>query len=90
MSKFRKWNLREPKLAKFPGGACPRTPLEARAFGANNYSLFSITWDWNLCFSEAIFIFPSQYFPPYANLRNLSADQENWQNVTMQPCKLGS
>ena len=48
MSKFRKWNLREPKFAKFPGGACPRTPLEARAFGANNYSLFSITWGWNL------------------------------------------
>ena len=49
MSKFRKWHLREPKFAKFPGGACPRTPLEARAFGANNYSLFSITWGWNLC-----------------------------------------
>ena len=49
MSKFRKWNLREPKFAKFPGGACPRTPLEARAFGANNYSLFSIIWGWNLC-----------------------------------------
>ena len=49
MSKFRKWNLREPKFAKFPGGACPRSPLEARAFGANNYSLFSITWGWNLC-----------------------------------------
>ena len=28
-------------LQNFPGGACPRTPLEARAFGANNYSLFS-------------------------------------------------
>ena len=49
MSKFRKWHLREPKFAKFPGGACPRTPIEARAFGANNYSLFSITWGWNLC-----------------------------------------
>ena len=49
MSKFRKWHLREPKFAKFPGGACPRTPLEARAFGTNNYSLFSITWGWNLC-----------------------------------------
>ena len=49
MSKFRKWHLREPKFAKFPGGPCPRTPLEARAFGANNYSLFSITWGWNLC-----------------------------------------
>ena len=49
MSKFRKWNLREPKFAKFPGGACPQSPLEARAFGANNYSLFSITWGWNLC-----------------------------------------
>ena len=23
----------------------------------------------------------------YANLQNLSVDQENWQNVTMQPCK---
>ena len=49
MSKFKKWHLWEPKLAKFPGGACPRTPLEAGAFGANNYSLFSITWGWNLC-----------------------------------------
>ena len=52
MSKFRKWHLREPKFAKFPGGACPRTPLEARAFGANNYSLFSITWGWNLCYHQ--------------------------------------
>jgi len=34
MSKCRKWHLREPKLAKFHGGACPQTPLEARAFGA--------------------------------------------------------
>ena len=42
MSKFRKWHLREPKFAKFPGGggAYPRTPLEDCAFGANNYSLF--------------------------------------------------
>ena len=71
MSKFRKWNLREPKFAKFPGGACPRTPLEARAFGANNYSLFSITWGWNLCFSEAIFIFPSQYPPAICKLAEL-------------------
>ena len=55
MSKFRKWNLREPKFAKFPGGACPRTPLEARAFGANNYSLFSITWGWNLCIAQIVF-----------------------------------
>ena len=52
MSKFRKWNLREPKFAKFPGGACPQSPLEARAFGANNYSLFSITWGWNLCHND--------------------------------------
>ena len=49
MSKFRKWHLREPKFAKFPRGACPRFPLEACAFGTNNYSLFSITWGWNLC-----------------------------------------
>ena len=49
MSKFRKWHLREPKFAKFPRGACPRTPLDACAFGTNNYSLFSITWGWNLC-----------------------------------------
>ena len=54
MSKFRKWHLREPKFAKFPGGACPRTPLEARAFGANNYSLFSITWGWNLCVCHSL------------------------------------
>ena len=33
MSKCRKWHLREPKFAKFHGGACPQTPLEARAFG---------------------------------------------------------
>ena len=37
MSKFRKWNLREPKFAKFHGGACPKTPLEARASGAKKY-----------------------------------------------------
>ena len=54
MSKFRKWHLREPKFTKFPGGACPRTPLEARAFGANNYSVFSITWDWTLLKSPSI------------------------------------
>ena len=35
-------------MQNFPG-ACPLTPLEARAFGTNNYSLFSITWGWNLC-----------------------------------------
>ena len=34
MSKCRKWHLREPKFAKFHEGACPQTPLEARAFGA--------------------------------------------------------
>ena len=49
MSKFKKWHLREPKFVKFPGGACPRTPLKVRTSGANNYSLFSITWGWNLC-----------------------------------------
>ena len=49
MSKFRKLHLREPELAKFPGGACPRTPLEVRAFGANKYHLYSFTWGWNLC-----------------------------------------
>ena len=26
MSKFRKWHLRKPKLAKFPGGHAPRPP----------------------------------------------------------------
>ena len=61
MSKFRKWNLREPKFAKFPGGAGPQSPLEARAFGANNYSLFSITWGWNLC-PVLFFPFPLQIF----------------------------
>ena len=30
-------------LKQNPSQACPRTPLEARVFGANNYSLFSIT-----------------------------------------------
>ena len=47
MSKFRKWYLREPLR-----GACPWSLLEARTFGANNYSLFSITWGWNLCTSR--------------------------------------
>ena len=37
MSKCRKWHLREPKFAKFHEGACPHTPLEARAFGAKKY-----------------------------------------------------
>ena len=37
MSKCRKWHLREPKFAKFHGGACPQTPLEARASGAKKY-----------------------------------------------------
>ena len=37
MSKYRKWHLREPKFAKFHGGACPQTPLEARASGAKKY-----------------------------------------------------
>ena len=42
MSKCRKWHLREPKFAKFPGEACPQTPLKSRAFGhrvsaANKY-----------------------------------------------------
>ena len=51
MSKFRKWHLRKRKFAKFPrgGGACPGPPLEVCAFGTNNYSLFSVTWGWNLC-----------------------------------------
>ena len=34
-------------MQNFPG-ACPLTPLEARAFGTINYSLFSIAWGWNL------------------------------------------
>ena len=37
MSKCRKWHLREPKFAKVHGGACPQTPLEARASGATKY-----------------------------------------------------
>jgi len=46
MSKCRKRHLRKPKFAKFPGGACPQTPLEA---GAKRVSLFSFKRGWNLC-----------------------------------------
>ena len=56
MSKCRKCHLRETKFAKFPGGACPQTPLEARAvgarlsaFGANRASLFLLKRGWNVC-----------------------------------------
>ena len=48
MSKSRKWHLTKPKFAKFPGGG-GGPPLEVHAFGTNNYSLFSVTWGWNLC-----------------------------------------
>ena len=41
LSKRTKWHLREPIFQKFPGGgacrACPRTPLETRAFGAREF-----------------------------------------------------
>ena len=60
MSKLGKWHLREPIFAKFPGRACPRSPLEARTFSANNYSLFSITWGWNLSYFQVVkFLFES-------------------------------
>lgn len=38
----RKGNIRELKSKRFPGGACPRTPLEACAFGVRlgNRSVF--------------------------------------------------
>ena len=56
MSKCRKCHLRETKFAKFPGGACPQTPLEARAvgarlsaFGAKRASLFLLKRGWNVC-----------------------------------------
>ena len=71
MSKFRKWHLREPKFAKFPGGPCPRTPLEARAFGANNYSLFSITWGWNLCYLNARSRLEIPVWLPWCHKNNL-------------------
>ncbi len=41
MSKCRKWHLREPKFAKFPGGTCFQTPLEAHTFSAKNTPFFS-------------------------------------------------
>ena len=74
MSKFRKWHLREPKFAKFPGGACPRTPLEARAFGANNYSLFSITWGWNLCESSRLAFNENPEYGPQSRTNSASVD----------------
>ena len=62
MSKCRKCHLRETKFAKFPGGACPQTPLEARAvgarlsaFGANRASLFLLKRGWNVCLGELVF-----------------------------------
>ena len=58
MSKCRKCHLRETKFAKFPGGACPQTPLETRAvgarlraFGAKRASLFLLKRGWNVCIS---------------------------------------
>ena len=39
-SKCRKWHLREPKFAKFPGGTCPQNPLEASTFSAKNTPWF--------------------------------------------------
>ena len=62
MSKCRKCHLRETKFAKFPGGACPQTPLEARAvgarlsaFGANRASLFLLKRGWNVCMYHVMF-----------------------------------
>ena len=37
------------EMASGGGGHAPGPPLEIRAFGTNNYSLFSVTWGWNLC-----------------------------------------
>ena len=42
----------------------PQAPLEDRAFGANNYSLFSITWGWNLCLREGILTLINHSFMP--------------------------
>ena len=56
MSKCRKCHLRETKFAKFPGGACPQTPLEAHAVGANRASLFLLKRGWNVC--NYIYPFP--------------------------------
>ena len=52
--------MRETKFAKFPGGgACPQTPLEARAvgarlsaFGAKRASLFLLKRGWNVCLPQ--------------------------------------
>ena len=52
MSKCRKCHLRETKFAKFPGGACPQTPLEAHAVGANRASLFLLKRGWNVWLRE--------------------------------------
>jgi len=49
MSKCRKWYVREPKFETLLIEACPQTPLEAHAFCANYYSLFSNKKGWNLC-----------------------------------------
>jgi len=55
--------LRETKFAKFPGGACPQTPLEARAVGARlsaegakRASTFLLKRGWNVCLPCFIFI----------------------------------
>ena len=53
-------------LQNFPG-ACPLTPLEARAFGTNYYSLFSITWGWNLCNSKLFTLHPHRLEVLYSN-----------------------
>ena len=66
MSKCRKCHLRETKFAKFPGGACTQTPLEARAvgarlsaFGAKRASLLiSPQKGWNVC-SQQVGEWPS-------------------------------
>ena len=62
--------MRETKFAKFPGGACPQTPLEAHAVGANRASLFLLKRGWNVWGSITEFGEPSgtplQEFPGVA------------------------
>ena len=73
--------MRETKFAKFPGGACPQTPLEARAvgarlsaFGANRASLFLLKRGWNVC---------TDIFDIYSILLLNSKNELQWQFLTI-------
>ena len=73
-------------MQNFPG-ACPLTPLEARAFGTNNYSLFSITWGWNLWTkytSASTSASTSPPFPPLFEKKETQGNKLEYLEVSMK------